>query len=58
MCLSAGSAVWRAGGGGGLGWLLGSIRHFTIHSQSIIYSFCGSPGPAVTKTEYHRIMDT
>ena len=55
MCLSAGSALWRAGGGGGL---LGCIRHFTIDSQSFIHSFCGSPGPAVAKTEYHRIMDT
>ena len=35
MCLSAGSALWRAGGG----WLLGCIRHFTIDSQSFIHSF-------------------
>ena len=45
----------RAGEGGGL---LGCIRHFTIDSQSFVHSFCGSPGPAVAKTEYHRIMDT
>ena len=40
------------------GWLLGCVCHFTIDSQSFIHPFCGSPGPAVAKTEYHRIMDT
>ena len=47
-----------AGGRGRGGGLLGCIRHFTIDSQSFVHSFCGSPGPAVAKTEYHRIIDT
>ena len=38
-----------AGRGGG--------GHFTIHSQPFI-QLLGSSGPAVTKTGYHRIMDT